>query len=202
MTQMNPCFLAEIAQEFLRHGAELGTADSPDRGVSIVEKGISLLEKLLQKSPGFVNAQMALANAKYVTSDLDTAAKIANTVLGMDKSNAEAYLLLARIGLDREHYGAASSSLEEALSHDFSIRQRPVYHLIKAKILESSGDLNEAQSVLEGALKQYVRRDKTKDHAKISLHDQASLCIQLAQVRDCCTRTSTVSARRPSEYRA
>ena len=176
---MNPCFLAEIAQEFLRHGSELG-ADSTDRGTSVVQKGVSILEKLNNKCPGLVNVQMALANAKYVTSDLEAATRTANTVLSMDKGNAEAHLLLARIGLDRGHYGAASSSLEEALSHDFSIRQRPVYHLIKAKTLERSGDLNEAQSVLEGAMKQYNRGK----HAKaVPLHDHASLYIQLAQVR-------------------
>lgn len=55
----------------------------------------------------------------------------------MDDTHAEAYLLLARIALQRNHHSAASQSLEEALSHDFSIRQRPVYHLIKAKVYQT-----------------------------------------------------------------
>lgn len=99
---------------------------------------------------------------------------------GMDKSNPEAYLLLARIALDRDRHGAASSSLEEALSHDFTIRQRPIYHIIKAKILKGAGDLNEVQKVLEGAMKQYS--GKTKSSVHVSLHDRASLYTQLAEV--------------------
>lgn len=99
----------------------------------------------------------------------------------MDKSNPEAYLLLARIALDRDRHGAASSSLEEALSHDFTIRQRPIYHIIKARILKGSGDLNEVQKVLEGAMKQYSGKKKSTA-VHVSLHDRASLYTQLAEV--------------------
>ena len=52
----------------------------------------------------------------------------------MNPENSEAHLLRARISLQREHYKTASASLDEALSYDFGIRQRPEYHLIKAKV--------------------------------------------------------------------
>lgn len=76
MVQMNPCFLSEIAQVFVEHGGELGA----DRGASVIQRGIAILEKLINKSPGAINVQMAFANAKYFTNDLETASKAANTV--------------------------------------------------------------------------------------------------------------------------
>lgn len=76
MVQMNPCFLSEIAQVFVEHGGVLGS----DRGASVIQRGIAILEKLISKSPGAINVQMALANAKYFTNDLETASKAANTV--------------------------------------------------------------------------------------------------------------------------
>lgn len=104
----------------------------------------------------------------------------------MNDSNAEAHLLLARIALDREQYSSASGCLEEALSHDFSIGKRPVFHIIKAKVFEKKGELLAAKEVLEKALLSYKKTETDLHHSSRNSPsfqaDNVSLHIQLSRV--------------------
>lgn len=117
----------------------------------------------------------------------------------MDPGHSQAHLMQARICLEREHFRAASSCLDLALSHDFSIRQSLSYFIIKAKILENSGDVRDALQTLQTAMKMLSatastaggsanRRKGDKPSAaasalsEVSLFDKASVYIQMAQV--------------------
>lgn len=117
----------------------------------------------------------------------------------MDAGHAQAHLLQARICLEREHYRAASACLDLALSHDFSIRQSLSYFIIKAKLLETSGDVRDALQTLQAAMKMLqatagtnapIRRKGASSNASaassavpgVSLFDKASVYIQMAQV--------------------
>lgn len=59
---------------------------------------------------------------------------------------------MAQLQLKRENYKGASQSLEHALSHNFEVRESVLYHLLKARISEKLGDLDEAYKVLDTAL--------------------------------------------------
>ena len=65
---------------------------------------------------------------------------------------SKAYMLLAQIDLADGHHPETLKSLEEALSLDFNIRARPLYHLLKAHVHQARGDLETARSILQDAL--------------------------------------------------
>lgn len=56
------------------------------------------------------------------------------------------------ISLAQDNFRLASSSLEQALSLRFEIRQTPIYHIIKARLLEASGSNDEALKMVEAGL--------------------------------------------------
>lgn len=93
--------------------------------------------------------------------------------------------------------------MDLALSHDFSIRQSLAYLIIKAKLLENSGDVRDALQTLQTAMKMLTvtsggggfgatrrKGDKAGSAAHtassalpgVTLFDKASVYIQLAQV--------------------
>ncbi|KAJ0406797.1 hypothetical protein ATCC90586_000850 [Pythium insidiosum] len=151
MSELNPLFLVEVATEFLRQDAS--AQDAADGASPVVAKGISILEKLVHKSPGLLRAQFELAQAYFVATRLDDAYHVCNTILKMDATHAPSHLLSARVCLEREHVRAAASCLDQALSHDFSIRQSLAYFVIKAKLLENAGDVRDAHQTLQAAMK-------------------------------------------------
>ncbi|TMW56987.1 hypothetical protein Poli38472_002912 [Pythium oligandrum] len=204
MSELNPLFLVEVASEFLRQDVATGNSKSsggedPTLAASnVVNKGISILEKLVKKSPGFLRAQFVLAQAYFVATRLDDAYHVCNLILKMEPSHAQAHMLQARICIEREHYRAASSCLDQALSHDFSIRQTLSYFIIKAKVLENTGDIREAYMTLQAAMKllntppttnakssapkRLGQPPQSSGASEISPFDKASVYIQLAQV--------------------
>lgn len=89
MSQLNPIFLVEVASEFLKQdvagspttmGSSSGSSDDASPASAIVAKGISILEKLVNKSPGFVRAQFVLAQAFFASLRLDDSYHVCNIV--------------------------------------------------------------------------------------------------------------------------
>ncbi|OQR92577.1 hypothetical protein ACHHYP_03510 [Achlya hypogyna] len=178
MATFNPHFLTEIALAFTK-------LDGADDGKAMAARGVALLEKIVAQSPGFLEIQFVLATAKFAANEFDDAFRIASFLLKMAPAHAGAHLLEARVSLEREHFKAASSSLDIALSHDFSVRQTPSFSIIKAKLLENEGNLKEALAVLQAAIKGAppAARGKAKPTpVEMSVFDKASIYIQLAAV--------------------
>ncbi|EGZ21563.1 hypothetical protein PHYSODRAFT_491661 [Phytophthora sojae] len=196
MSLLNPIFLVEVATEFLQ--GDTPQPGSPNDSLSdAVLKGMSILEKLVNKSPGFLRAQFVLAQAYFDSQRLDDAYQVSNLILKMDPGHSKAHLMQARVSLEREHFRAASSCLDQALSYDFSVRQSLSYYIIKARILENAGDVREALQTLQTAMKMIQsaggsstsgssnRRQKQaaeNNSSSVSLFDKASVYIHLAQV--------------------
>ncbi|KAG3135146.1 Tetratricopeptide repeat protein [Phytophthora idaei] len=191
MSLLNPIFLVEVATEFLQ-GDTSKQGTSNDSSSDAVAKGMSILEKLVNKSPGFLRAQFVLAQAYFDSQRLDDAYQVSNLILKMEPGHSKAHLMQARVSLEREHFRAASASLDQALSYDFSVRQSLSYYIIKARILENSGDVREALQTLQTAMKMTQsaggsgsnRRQKhsAENNGSVSLFDKASVYIHLAQV--------------------
>lgn len=192
MSLLNPIFLVEVATEFLQ-GDETGQGSISDTTPSTVNKGVSILKKLLSKSPGFLRAQSVLAQAYLDAQQLDEAFQVSNVILKMEPGHSKAHLMQARVSLEREHFRAASASLDQALSYDFSVRQSLSYFIIKARILEHSGNVRDALQTLQTAMKMTKsagsssssnRREKhaTEYKCSVSPFDKASVYIHMAQV--------------------
>lgn len=82
MTQLNPLFLVELASEFLKQDA-ITTSGASASASDASNTGMSLLEKLVSKSPGFLRAQFILAQAYFNAVRLDDAYQVSNLVSTM-----------------------------------------------------------------------------------------------------------------------
>jgi tetratricopeptide repeat protein 21B len=152
ITQLNPDFMLELAQEYLQHcgtePVEPGEMPSP-----MLSKGVKILESITRIAPGLLKPQLLVGRAKYIMRDIDGASRALNSCLQADSSFADAHIMMAQIYLHEERYKTASQSLEQALSHNFEVRDSPTYHLVKAKVLAATNQMEEALQVLEAAMR-------------------------------------------------
>mmetsp|Transcript_68417 Transcript_68417/g.198374 ORF Transcript_68417/g.198374 Transcript_68417/m.198374 type:complete len:1349 (+) Transcript_68417:99-4145(+) len=149
--KLNADFMLEIAREYLQHTSTTPSTEGTRPGGSL-SRGIQVLETLTRFVPGLVPAQVLLAKAKLALDDVETATRILLQCLRLDHSNSDTYLLLARIYHGKDQPNAALQYLEQGLSHDFSVRNHPLYHLVKAQVLSSAGENESAAKVLEAAM--------------------------------------------------
>ncbi|CAM9839988.1 unnamed protein product, partial [Chrysoparadoxa australica] len=155
----NPDFMMELAREYLLHMtiAEVRNCNSegPSSGMASTpaDKGLAMLESVVQLVPGVPRAHVELGRAHFAAGSLAKARKVLHRLLELAPSSSEANLLAAQVSVKEGEYRAADNSLEQALSCDFRVRSSPLYHLIRAQVLIHKGSLEEAKSALEEALR-------------------------------------------------
>lgn len=99
--------------------------------------------------------------------------------LRLDPTFSDAHLFMAQIAMSRDDIKTANNALDQALSHNFQVRDSPVYHRIKAKILESKGELDESLAVLEAGMKVPGVKAVVRGVPPIAIQERASLFIQV-----------------------
>lgn len=179
--KLNADFMLEIAKEYLQHTLGASTQEKSKPGGHLV-RGIQVLETLTRFVPGLVPAQVLLAKAKHALGEVDVATRILHQCLRLDPSCADTYLLLARIFHGKDQPQAALQFLEQGLSHDFTVRNHPLYALVKAQVLSappaSSSEFEQACKVLEAAMElPGVRNIATapKNGLELSVGDRAAI---------------------------
>ncbi|KAG7267235.1 hypothetical protein CRUP_010664, partial [Coryphaenoides rupestris] len=156
--------------------------------------GVDYLEKL---NPDFLLdivteylGPVALPRALYAGQrDMELAQRSLQRCLDQSPSHADAHLLMAQIHLLQGNSKLCSQSLELCLSHNFEVRERPLYHLIKAQAQKKAGELSGAIQTLQMALSlPGVRRagsssSKSRGGKKVELSpaDAVSIFLELAE---------------------
>jgi len=149
--KLNADFMLEIAREYLQHTIGTTASEGSKPGGYLL-RGIQVLETLTRFVPGLVPAQVLLAKAKVALDEVDAATRILHQCLRLDPSCPDTYLLLARIYHGKDQPNAALQYLEQGRSQDFSVGNHPLFHLVKAQVLASAGDVEPAVKVLEAAM--------------------------------------------------
>lgn len=192
---MNPDFIQDMAKEYLIHteasastssGTSTLSKSKATSGSDAVSSGIRLLMQVTHRAPGALQAHMLLARTYFAGGEYAEATRSLLTCLNLDPAFSDAYLLMAQVHLTTGDLNAASSSLDQALSHDFQVRNSPVYHLVKGKLLFAQQKVEEARDILVAALKiPGVRSGReesnSSQHSSISLHDRASIFVNLTE---------------------
>ncbi|XP_041858520.1 tetratricopeptide repeat protein 21B isoform X2 [Melanotaenia boesemani] len=186
LEKMNPDFLLDVVKEYLA----LCPSKAPAPGqppAPQLQHCATLLDTVVKIVPGLLHAVFLLAKVRYQSGDIDAAQNSLQHCLDQCPSHAEAHLLMAQIHLLQGNVMLCTQSLELCLSHNFEIRDHPLYHLIKAQAKKKMGELAEAIQTLQMAMNlPGVRRagssSKSK-HKKTELNsaDCVSIFLDLAE---------------------
>uniref|UniRef100_A0A672QNB8 Tetratricopeptide repeat protein 21B-like n=1 Tax=Sinocyclocheilus grahami TaxID=75366 RepID=A0A672QNB8_SINGR len=182
--KLNPDFLLEIAKEYLA----LSPAPAPGQPPAPqLQHCASVLDTVVKVVPGLMQAVFLMAKVRFQSGDIEAAQSSLQHCLDQNPAHADAHLLMAQIHLMQGNFKLSSQSLELCLSHNFEIREHPLYHLIKAQAQRKLGQLQEAIQTLQMAMSLCaVKRtgSSTKRQSKrveLSSADCVSVFLELAE---------------------
>ncbi|XP_028292387.1 tetratricopeptide repeat protein 21B [Gouania willdenowi] len=186
LEKLNPDFLLEIVKEYLALCPAKPPAQGQPQALQLLHCA-TLLDTVVKFVPGLLQAVFLLAKVRYLSGDIDAAQSGLNHCLEQCPFHAEAHLLMAQIHLLQGNVTMCSQSLELCLSHNFEIRDHPLYHLIQAQAKKKLGELKEAIQMLQMAMSlPGVRRAGSSSksmHKKsdLSSADCVSVFLELAE---------------------
>ncbi|XP_048728803.1 tetratricopeptide repeat protein 21B-like isoform X2 [Ostrea edulis] len=148
---LNPDFLLQMIKDFLVFAPTqpIKQGQPPD---PLLKRCCQVLEALTRTVPGLLEALYLMAKVRFLQGDIDSAQGTLNHCLEMENTYSDAHILMAQIHLYQNNFKLANQSLEVGLSYNFEVRDHPLYHLIKARILKKSGDSAEAVKTLQMAM--------------------------------------------------
>uniref|UniRef100_A0A7N6FE25 Tetratricopeptide repeat domain 21B n=1 Tax=Anabas testudineus TaxID=64144 RepID=A0A7N6FE25_ANATE len=182
--KLNADFLLEIVKEYLA----LCPAKPPAQGqppAPLLQHSATLLDTVVKLVPGLLQGVFLLAKVRYQSGE--NISNILHHCLEQCPSYADAHLLMAQIHLLQGNFTLCSQSLELCLSHNFEIREHPLYHLINAQAKKKMGELAEAIQTLQMAMSlPGVRRAASSSKSKnkkieLSDSDCVSIFLELAE---------------------
>ena len=89
-------FQLEVAKEYIQHcGAE--PIDQGDPTPIFLARALSVLDRVAREVPGMLQVQLALAKAKFLDNDFDSAEKVLSQCLRLDPQFSDAHLIMAQI---------------------------------------------------------------------------------------------------------
>lgn len=184
--KLNPDFLLEIVKEYLA----LCPATPPAQGMPPcpqLQRCATLLDTVVKIVPGLLQGVYLLAKVRYQSGDFEAAQSSLNHCLQQNPTFADAHLLMAQIHLVQGNFTLCSQSLELCLSHNFEIRENPLFHLINAQAKKKMGELTEAIQTLQMTMSlPGVRRVGSSSKSKskkteLSPADCLSVFLELAE---------------------
>jgi tetratricopeptide (TPR) repeat protein len=143
-------FLLQLAQEYLVHCGSKPLAQNQTTPKYLV-KATKLLENVTKQNQGLTEAQVLLAKCRWLTNDLTGAFKEIHECLEKDPQMVEAHILAALINSENKNMKAAEINLQQAFAQDFSIRENPVFMLMRSDVEIKGQDWEAALKTLEAA---------------------------------------------------
>ncbi|XP_068940430.1 tetratricopeptide repeat protein 21A isoform X2 [Petaurus breviceps papuanus] len=149
--KLNPVFLVNIVKEYLFFCPK--QPRSPGQIISpLLKQAAVILNPVVKVAPALIDPLYLMAQVKYL-SELENAQSTLQRCLELDPTSADVHLLMAQIYLSQGNFTMCSHSLELGVSHNFQVRDHPLYHFIKARALNKSGDYPEAIKTLKMIMK-------------------------------------------------
>lgn len=183
---IDPDFLLNLIKEYLQYISHSSNFIPNSKSIRKVDQNIlnalSVLKQVTKACPGLQDAVYLLAQVQYINGDTHEAmANLESILNSKEVTCSEAYLLLAQIQVHNGLHSRAAHILEMGLSHDFNVRENPLYHFILGLIEKERGNLSEAIKLFNTALNLVNVKSKKRldDGSGITLSDKASLFIEL-----------------------
>ncbi|XP_075778959.1 tetratricopeptide repeat protein 21A isoform X3 [Pelodiscus sinensis] len=181
--KLNPMFLNEIVKEYLAFCPK--QPRSPGQIVSpFLKQAAIILNPVIKAAPGVLEPLYLMAQVKYLSGELENAQGTLQRCLDLDPTSADVHLLMAQIYLCQGNFKECSHSLELGVSHNFQVRDYPLYHFIKAKALNKVGDYPEAIKILKMIISlPYMKKCESKrtTSTSITTNERVSIYLELAE---------------------
>ncbi|XP_007468203.1 PREDICTED: tetratricopeptide repeat protein 21A isoform X2 [Lipotes vexillifer] len=180
--RLDPLFLVCIAKEYLVFCPK--QPRSPGQIVSPLLKQVSvILNPVVKAAPALIDPLYLMAQVKYLSGELENAQSTLQRCLELDPTSVDAYLLMSQIYLAQGNFAMCSHCLELGVSYNFQVRDHPLYHFIKARALNKSGDYPEAIKALKMIIKLPILKmeESKKFHGpSVRPSERVSILLELA----------------------
>lgn len=197
LRRFDPDFLLDLTSEFLRYSPFQSTITA-DQSISkrtlhiSLKNCLNILETVCKAYPGSKVAMYNLAKVEFLSGETDAATATLQRLLSdIDPSYYNAHLLLAQINIQQKQYQRAHQNLEMCLSHNFEVRENPMYHLVNGVIKKHQLQLEEAQKSFQTALHlceipntklHQIKIKRIDEHTGLALTDRVTLYLQMIDV--------------------
>jgi tetratricopeptide repeat protein 21B len=138
----DPDFLLQLCNELLRYcpiqqSLTMNSSIIRENLHISLKNSLNILEAVVKALPGSCEALFNLARVQFLSNEVSSSAMSLQKILQeIDPTFTPAHLLIAQIHIQQKNFQNASQSLEVCLSHDFKIRENPLYHLINGIVLK------------------------------------------------------------------
>lgn len=145
----DPDFLLQLCKELLQYcpiqQSITMKSTMPRESLHIsLKNSLNILEAVVKAMPGSCEALFNLARVQFLSGEVSSSAMSLQKILQeIDPTFTPAHLLIAQIHIQQSNHQRASQSLEICLSHDFKIRDNPLYHLIFGIVLKTQQNYEE-----------------------------------------------------------
>lgn len=151
----DPDFLLQLCKELLQYcpiqqSISVSSSMSRENLHISLKHSLNILEAIVKAVPGSVDALYHLAKVQFLSGEVASSALSLQKILQeIDPTCSAAHLLIAQIHIQQKSWSRASQSLEICLSHDFHVRDNPLYHLV-------SGIVQKSQQKYDECLKNFL----------------------------------------------
>ncbi|GMT19326.1 hypothetical protein PFISCL1PPCAC_10623, partial [Pristionchus fissidentatus] len=153
---------------------------TPVKGNDPILKEVEkVLMSINEYCPGLTDVNYLLARVKWLLGESEKAERIVDELIRGSDATAQVFLLKAQIKIDKGKIEEAENALDTGLSQSFAVRDSPLFHLIKVKVMKKRDDYDRAIDAARKAIgtnetknegsNLLMRREKDEGH-RISLY--------------------------------
>jgi tetratricopeptide repeat protein 21B len=148
---------------------------TPPASLESAKRGVAVLTAI---TPHACHVRLTHARVLYLLSDMDAAQAVLTSVINADPSLAHAHVLAAQVFTHKAQYEAAEASLDQALSHNLTIKSDVNFMVLKGRLFVAMNKDEEGIRLLDDALVS-IRKVKPAPPALQAQH--LSVLLYLAQ---------------------
>ncbi|KAB0800201.1 hypothetical protein PPYR_05941 [Photinus pyralis] len=178
-------FMLQVCKELLLHLPQAPALITKEKHLQkpgpIAKKVETVLNVIVKACPSIQETKYLLSTVQFLNGDATKAKANLEQILQNPNSNfTNCYLLMAQIQLYIGQFERASQSLELGLSHNFAVRENPLYHFIMGIIEKNRNNQDEAIKCFKVALELSNSQPSILSTASsLSLYDKATIYLEL-----------------------
>lgn len=180
LLRLNADFLLDVVKEYTVHvSSEQNFLGSERKMNERCMVPLNTLKIITKACPGLQEAMYLLAKLQYSNGEInDAMAHLERILSSATVTFYESYLLMAQIQLDLGFPERAAQNLELCLSHNFNVRNNPLYYYLLGMARKQNGDSSEAVEFFNNALA--LLKVKSQEQP-LSVADKAAIYTELIQ---------------------